>query len=140
MSYLPKLNHFSSLITIITCGAMLAAISNNAVANSTSDSSYQNSCRNIQVSGASLAALCSRKNDGSNVTSISIRGIENQNGRLTYSSNSNYSSSYQNSCQNIKVSGATLSARCRRTNGGYKRTSISIRGIENQNGKLTYSR
>ena len=85
MSYLPKLNHFSSLITIITCGAMLAAISNNAVANSTSDSSYQNSCRNIQVSGASLAALCSRKNDGSNVTSISIRGIENQNGKLTYS-------------------------------------------------------
>ena len=140
MSYLPKLNHFSSLITIITCGAMLAAISNNAVANSTSDSSYQNSCRNIQVSGASLSALCNRANRGTNVTSISIRGIENQNGNLTYSSNSHHSSSYQNSCQNIKVRGATLSALCRRANRGSKATSISIRGIENQNGSLTYSR
>ena len=85
MSYFPKLNQLSSLITMITCVAMLAAISNNAVANSTSDSSYSDSCQNIRVNGTTLSARCIRKNGGSKVTSISIRGIKNQNGNLTYS-------------------------------------------------------
>jgi CVNH domain len=140
MSYFPKLNQLSSLITIITCGAMITAISNNAVANSTSDSSYLDSCQNIQVSRATLSARCTRRNGGSKVTSIPIRGIENRNGNLTYSSSSTDASNYQDSCQNIRINGTTLSARCTRKNGGSKRTSISIRGIKNQNGNLTYSR
>ena len=49
-------------------------------------------------------------------------------------------SSYQSSCENIKITGTTLSARCRRVNGSTKSTSILIRGIENLNGNLTYSR
>jgi CVNH domain len=140
MSYLPKLNRLSSLITMITCGAMLAAIPNNAVANSTSDSNYQNSCWNTQVNGANLSARCRRVNGSSKRTSIPIRGIENRNGNLTYLSNSTDTSNYQNSCRNIQVDGTNLSARCRRINGGSTRTSISIRGIENRNGNLTYLR
>ncbi len=85
MSYFPKLNRLSSLITTIACGAMLAAIPNNAVANSTSDSNYQNSYRNIQVNGTTLSARCRRVNGGTARTSISIRGIENRNGNLNYS-------------------------------------------------------
>ena len=84
MSYFPKLDRLSSLITMITCGAMLAAIPNHAVANSRSDSNYQNSCWNTQVDGATLSARCRRINGGSKRTSISIRGIENRNGNLTY--------------------------------------------------------
>ena len=140
MSYFPKLSQLSSLIAMITCGTMLAAISNNAVANPTDDSSYSESCQNIQVDEATLSARCSRKNGASKVTSISIRGIKNQNGNLTYFSRPTYNSNYQNSCKNIRINGATLSARCGRINGGYKQTSILIRGIKNQNGNLTYSR
>ena len=140
MSYFPKLDRLSSLITMITCGAMLAAIPNHAVANSRSDSNYQNSCWNTQVDGATLSARCRRINGGSKRTSISIRGIENRNGNLTYLSNSTNDSNYQNSCWNTQVDGENLSARCRRINGGSKRTSISIRGIENRNGNLTYLR
>jgi hypothetical protein len=140
MSYFPKLNQLSSLITIITCGTMLAAIPNRAVANSRSDSNYQNSCWNTQVNGAILSARCRRINGSSIRTSISIRGIENRNGNLTYFSNSKSASNYSDSCWNTQVDGATLSARCYRINGSSTRTSISIRGIENRNGNLTYSR
>jgi hypothetical protein len=140
MSYFPKLSQLSSLIPIITCGAILAAIPNNAVANSRSDSSYQNSCWNTQVDGATLSARCRRINGGSMRTSILIRGIENRNGNLTYFSSSKSASNYSDSCWNTQVDGATLSARCRRINGSSTLTSIPIRGIENRNGTLIYSR
>jgi CVNH domain len=140
MSYFPKLNQLSNLIPIITCGAMLAAIPDRAVANSTSPSSYSDSCWNTQVNGANLSARCRRINGSSTRTSIPIRGIENRNGTLIYSSSSKSDSSYQNSCWNTQVDGATLSARCYRINGSSTRTSIPIRGIENRNGNLTYSR
>ena len=48
-------------------------------------------------------------------------------------------SSYPASCRNIRVTGATLTASCRRINGTYKSTSILIRGIFNGNGVLLYS-
>jgi CVNH domain len=140
MYYFPKLSQLSSLIAIITCGAMLTAIPDRAVANSRSDSNYQNSCWNAQVNGSTLFARCRRINGGSIRTSILIRGIENRNGNLTYSLSSKSDSSYQNSCWNTQVDGAILSARCYRINGGSTRTSIPIRGIENRNGNLTYSR
>jgi CVNH domain len=140
MPYFPKLSQLSSLIPIITCGAMLALIPTHAVANSRSDSNYQNSCWNTQVNGATLSARCRRINGDSIRTSISIRGIENRNGNLIYLSNFRSDSSYQNSCWNTQVDGSTLSARCYRINGSSTRTSILIRGIENRNGNLTYSR
>jgi hypothetical protein len=140
MSYFLKLSQLSSLIPIITCGVMLTAIPDRAVANSRSDSNYQNSCWNTQVDGATLSARCRRINGGSIRTSILIRGIENQNGNLTYFSSSKSASNYSDSCWNTQVNGATLSARCYRINGSSMRTSIPIRGIENRNGNLTYSR
>ncbi|WP_373542853.1 CVNH domain-containing protein [Chamaesiphon sp.] len=140
MSYFPKLDRLSSSLILITCGAILAAIPNPAVADSTSPSNYQNSCRNIQVDGADLSARCRRVNGGSKRTSIPIRGIENRNGNLAYLSDATDSSNYQNSCRNIQVSSTFLSARCRRVNGGSNLTSIRIRGIENRNGNLNYLR
>jgi hypothetical protein len=140
MSHFSKLNLLSNSIILITCGAMLAAISNDAVAESTSRSSYQNTCRNIQVDEATLSARCSRVNGGSNTTSIQIRGIENRNGTLTYLSDATDASNYQNSCRNIQVYKRFLSARCDRVNGSSSTTSISIRGIENRDGTLNYSR
>jgi hypothetical protein len=140
MSHFPKINRLSSSIIMITCGAMLAVTPNRAVANSTSPSNYQNSCRNLQVEGMILSARCRRINGSYSATSIQIRGIENRDGNLTYLSNSTNYSNYQNSCRKIRVEGAILFAKCRQINGDSRMTSIQIRGIENQNGNLTYFR
>ena len=138
MSYFSKLNRLSGSLILVACGAMLVATPNNAVADSTSSSNYQNSCRNIRVDEATLSARCRRVNGGFNRTSIEIRGIENRDGILTYLSDATDSSNYQNSCQNIQVYKSFLSARCQRVNGSSSTTSISIRGIENRDGALNY--
>ncbi len=138
MSYFSQLNRLSGSIITIACGAMLMTIPNAALAESTSPSNYQNSCRNIRIDETTLSARCRRVNGGFNRTSIRIRGIENRNGTLTYLSDATDASNYQNSCRNIRVDETTLSARCRRVNGGSNRTSIRIRGIENRDGNLNY--
>ncbi|NMG09192.1 CVNH domain-containing protein [Brasilonema sp. UFV-L1] len=142
MSFLAKLSRSPRLMTFAACGAIMATIPiNPAFAAPTDPSSYQNSCRNIDVSGATLTAQC-RRTDGTfnNNTSILIRGIYNDNGVLRYTSNATAASSYAASCRNIGVSGATLTAECRRTDGTFNNnTSILIRGIYNDNGVLRYS-
>jgi CVNH domain len=140
MSYFSKLNRLSGSLVLIACSAMLVAIPNDVLAESTSPSNYQNSCRNIRVNETTLSARCRRVNGGTNTTSIQIRGIENRNGTLTYLSDATDSSNYQNSFRNIQVYKRFLSARCDRVNGSSSTTSISIRGIENRNGTLNYSR
>ena len=140
MSYLTKLSRSSSLIAFVACGGILAVIPREpALARPTSPSSYQSSCENIKITGATLSARCRLVNGSTKSTSILIRGIDNQNGNLTYSRNPRATSSYQASCENIDNTGATLLARCRQTNGSTKSTSILIRGIDNQNGNLAYS-
>ena len=131
----------SALIAFVACGAILAVILREpALARLTSSSSYQSYCQNIKINGATLSARYRLVKGSTKSTSILIRGIENQNGNLTYSRNPRAASSYQASCKNIDNTGATLLARCRLVNGSTKSTSILIRGIENQNGNLTYSR
>ncbi|KAB8331488.1 hypothetical protein SD80_023610 [Scytonema tolypothrichoides VB-61278] len=141
MSYLAKLSRSPRLMTLAACGAIMATIPINppALAAPTDPSSYQNSCQNIGVSGATLTAQCRRRNGTFNNTSILIRGIYNDDGNLRYTSNATAASSYAASCQNIRVSGATLTAQCRRRNGTFNNTSILIRGIYNDNGVLRYS-
>jgi hypothetical protein len=48
-------------------------------------------------------------------------------------------SSFQQSCNNIQVSGSTLSASCRRVDGSFNNTSILLRGIANNNGVLQFA-
>ena len=45
-------------------------------------------------------------------------------------------SNFQNSCNNISISGNILSATCNSLNGQGRQTSIVLNGIENINGKL----
>jgi hypothetical protein len=69
------------------CGAILATMPvETAFANATDPSTYQDSCTCLGVTGATLTAVCRRK-DGSfnDQTTIRIRGIDNVNGKLTYS-------------------------------------------------------
>ncbi|MBN3873860.1 MAG: CVNH domain-containing protein [Nostoc sp.] len=140
MSYFAKLSRSPRLMTLAACGAIIATIPINAAfAAPTDPSSYPASCRNIRVTGATLTASCRKINGTYNSTSILIRGIFNGNGILLYSGNPRSASSYQNSCRNISVAGATLTASCRRINGTYNSTSILIKGIYNNNGVLRYS-
>src|SRR5688500_14205777 len=100
-------------------------------------STFQNSCRNIRVTGNTLFARCLRANLTPNDTSILIRGIDNINGVLQVG-NLNNLSTYQNSCSNIQIYGITLVARCRRINGTFNLTSVLVPGINNNNGNLSY--
>ncbi|WP_166482712.1 CVNH domain-containing protein [Scytonema sp. UIC 10036] len=105
----------------------------------TAPSTYQDSCQSISVAGTTLIACCRTMNGTYNDTSIVIRGIYNDNGALRYASDPTTNSTYQDSCENISITGATLTARCRTINGTYNDTSIVIRGIHNDNGVLRYS-
>ena len=143
MSYLTKLGRLSSLITLAACGAVLPAIKSDiALAGPTSPSTFQTSCQNIKVvsDGGVLTANCRRSNGTLKSTSLSLNGIDNQDGNLAYGPRSTTGASYRSSCQNININGANLSASCRRANGTFKSTSILLLGIDNINGNLTYSR
>ena len=48
-------------------------------------------------------------------------------------------SSFQQSCNNIQLSGSTLSASCRRVDGSFNNTSILITGIANNDGRLQFT-
>jgi hypothetical protein len=102
-----------------------------------SASSYQQSCNNIQVSGSTLTASCRRVDGSFNPTSILIKGIANNDGRLQFTG-MGQASSFQDSCSDIGVAGSTLTANCRRMDGSFNRTSILIPGIANNNGALAY--
>jgi hypothetical protein len=106
-------------------------------AHAQSMSSYQDSCRHIRVAGDTLSADCRRMDGSFNETAIEIRGIENINGNLQFNG-MDQPSSYQLSCRHIRVAGSTLTAVCRRIDGGYNETSIPIPGIANIDGNLQY--
>jgi CVNH domain len=106
-------------------------------AHAVSPSSYQSSCRNIRISSDLLSASCRTIAGSYRNSSIRIQGIENRDGYL-YFTRLGVASSYQRSCRNIGIAGATLTASCRRINGTYRGTSIFIPGIKNINGDLSY--
>jgi hypothetical protein len=114
----------------------------NAVSNrQTSRSTFQESCTNISVNGNILSAECQRENGRMRRTSIEIRGIHNRDGNLEYLKNSRDASTFQDSCRNVRVDErGRLTARCERMDGSFSRTSIMIRGIHNNNGRLEYTR
>jgi hypothetical protein len=100
-------------------------------------SSYQSSCTDISIAGATLVATCRRIDGSFNQTSIVLRGIENIDGRLEFTQ-PGQTASFQNSCNDIHVIGSTLTANCRRINGSFERTSLLIPEISNINGVLRY--
>jgi uncharacterized protein len=103
---------------------------------SQSASTFQNSCSDISVSGATLRANCRRINGSYDATSIALRGIENIDGTLMVTGSG--ASSFQNTCQNISISGAVLSAMCKRRDGSWLTTRLALPGIANIDGALQY--
>jgi hypothetical protein len=114
-----------------------ALLSTFGAANAQSVSTYDASCRHIGVSGKTLFAHCRRIDGAFRQTTLPIAGIENRNGALRFTT-MYQASTFQDSCNDIEVAGKMLSARCRRIDGGFTRTSIPIPGIENIDGDLRY--
>jgi hypothetical protein len=106
-------------------------------ADAQSSSTYQNSCGNIFIEGATLVATCRRVDGSFHQTSIMLEGIENIDGQLQFTQ-PGQPASFQNSCRNIRVAGSTLTAICRRTDGSYEPTSLDTLGISNIDGHLRY--
>lgn len=104
------------------------------------NSSFQDTCRDIRIYGATLSARCLTARGDYVSTSIEIRGIGNNNGTLEYTRNDRGRSTYQETCDNIRISGTNLSAQCRRADGSNNYTSIYLRDIVNNNGRLEYGR
>jgi hypothetical protein len=138
MSNLAKCSWSQGLISLTAFSSIVVASSLNIPsASAVESSSFQHSCNHISIVGDTLSARCRRANRSINNTSILIRGIENNNGKLVFT-NLNNPSTFQSSCKSISVSEDRLSARCRRVNGSFKDTNIKIPGIKNNNGNLTY--
>ena len=100
-------------------------------------STYDRSCRHIQVTGKTLSAECRRSDGNYKQATLPIAGIDNVGGRLRFTSMYR-ASSFQDSCKDIRVDRKTLFATCRRPDGGFTRSSIRIPGIENLDGDLRY--
>lgn len=134
-------NGFSSDANMIRQNYLPLIIESNSFLNTqVSDSTFQDSCINIRIDGDRLTAECQRENGRYKTSSITIRGIHNNNGRLSYLRNSRGESTFQNSCQNVRVQSNRLIARCQKTNGSFVKSAIVIRGIHNDNGRLEYFR
>lgn len=105
-------------------------------------STFQNSCRNIQMSaseeGVRISAEC-RTRDGRYLsTSYLVRGIVNNNGQLRGERGA--ATSFQHSCRDGKLSWnasrITLNAICKTRSGSENQTSIEFLNIENNDGRL----
>jgi hypothetical protein len=106
------------------------------------DNSYQNTCSEIRFAysgkNATLQAVCLRADGTPNATSLVLKGISNQNGKLTQGSGA---STFQQSCGNIQIltdngPNTTLSAICRTVNGASTPTALPLNNISNNNGNL----
>jgi hypothetical protein len=117
--------------------------------------SYLQSCRNISKRHHYLSATCSAPNGTSVNSTLDLRRcgpgslVANSNGYLSCGAtlaggwNGRLpEGSYQQSCQNISMSGSVLSAACTSPNGTLIQSSLDTRrcqwnsGIKNNNGGL----
>jgi len=124
-------------LTCFLAATLIPVVCLSGVSTASAGSSYQLTCSNISLRGNVLSADCLRRDQTPNRTSIVLRGIHNINGTLI-DYNSGEPSSFHLTCRNTSVNGSQLSGSCRKINGGFVQTFISINGIHNINGVLTY--
>ena len=119
-------------LALVSGGALLASQGPAQAAQST----FQRSCNNIVMSGATPRAHC-RRRDGSWVTSsLAIGGIENIDGNLQYTGKT--PSNFQETCSEIGVSEDLMTALCRRRDQSINETQLHIENIDNIDGQLTH--
>lgn len=120
--------------------------------------SYQQSCRDIRMNGDRLEARCQKKEGGWRNTSMDYRGcrgaIINDDGNLRCGGGPSGQmgggpgrmyrglpeGDYRQTCQNVRMNGDRLEARCQKKDGGWRDTSMNYRAcggtIINDDGNL----
>lgn len=102
-------------------------------------SNYQLTCRDISIDGNVLTATCQRRDGSWNETSLVLKGIENIDGNLEVT-DPNQDSSFDQTCENVSIDEDVITARCQTRDGSWNdSTSITLNGIENIDGELTYT-
>jgi hypothetical protein len=126
------------MLRSLLCGsALLAAAMSPALA----QNSFQNTCSEFHFaySGANptLQAVCLKTDGAPNATSLTLQGIQNDNGILKQGTGP---SAFQKSCGSIQIlvdgPDVTLAALCKTVSGQYNSTSLPLNNINNDNGKL----
>jgi hypothetical protein len=107
---------------------------------------YQLSCVNVGIGFTTqgvpgLVAVCPKVNGSFVTTSLVLGGISNQDGRLVQGAITE-PSSFQLTCgiSNLVIDSAntTIVAFCRKKNGSFVSTSLSLPNIVNSDGRLVY--
>jgi len=118
----------------------LAALFAASPANANSTFPYTCSNTSFQYTSTGLATIqstCLQSNGMPHQTTLLLKGIGNQNGKLVQGTGN---STFQQSCGSIAlmIEGpiVTLTAYCRMSNGSSNSTSLSLNNIANDNGKL----
>ncbi len=102
-------------------------------------SNYHLNCHNIFIEGNVLSASCQKRDGTWKQSSITLKGIENNDGILEVT-NPEKASSFHLTAINIAIDGDVLSATCQRNDGLWNESSIVLNGIENIDGNLEYIR
>jgi hypothetical protein len=100
-------------------------------------STFQASCRHIRIAGSTVSAECRRNNGSYKPTWLRIAGVENLNGTLHYTTVYRVST-FQDSCKDITIAGAAISALCLREDGSLAKSWIAIPDMVNKDGDLRY--
>jgi hypothetical protein len=107
---------------------------------------YQQTCRDISINGSFLEARCQKRDGDWRRTSLDMRGcggrnnVINDDGYLRCGE-ANYGGGYggtpfgdyQQTCQDIRINGSFLEARCQKRDGGWRSTSLDMRGCGGRN-------
>lgn len=101
------------------------------------ESTFDTSCTDISINGAQLSATCIKKDGSNQRTSITIKGVHNRDGKLVQG-NFDEESTFNQSCVDVSITGKKISATCSAFDGGSQRSSVTLLGIHNDDGRLTY--
>ncbi len=128
-----KLIKFSAVSAVVLLSLSIFQQSTNAQG----ASSFADSCTNISINNGKLLATCKTKNGSNQNTSLTIQGVYNNNGQLVQGDISK-ASTFNQTCTDVSMEGDELSVYCRQNNGESRRSAVRLRGIHNNDGKLTY--
>lgn len=100
-------------------------------------STFATSCTDFSINGAQLSATCDKKDGTNQRTSITIQGVHNKNGQLVQG-NIGEASTFNRTCTDFGINGSQISANCRTSSGDYRHSSVTLLGINNNDGQLMY--